>query len=213
MRKLLIFLGVLVVGISMTQMANAALINGGFETGNLTGWTAFGNADVVTSFTVVNDGPVTGASNGEVYTPVEGEFFSRLIGEESGVYQTLTQQFTGSNIEGWAAFIANDYLPFDDEAYVKILDLSGAVLETPWYSSVTNVGDYGFTQWTHWQSTQLTQGTYLIQYGVKNIGDGGWKSVGLFDTATSNAVPEPASLSLLGMGLLGLLGLKKRKVY
>jgi len=46
-----------------------------------------------------------------------------------------------------AAFLAFDYLPFNDNAFVEILDSSNNILATPWSASVAIVGDFGRTPW------------------------------------------------------------------
>jgi len=48
----------------------------------------------------------------------------------------------------WAAFDAQDYFPFNDDAKVEIRDGNGALVATPWYADVAGVGDNGDGPWT-----------------------------------------------------------------
>ena len=207
-KRLLVLYGIIVLTLTLSGTAKAALINPGFETGDLTGWTL--NAptlgSVVTSF----------AGNGTMtYLPVEGSYFAQLqAGVDANTYTTLTQTLNmsaGETINGQAAFVSFDYMPWNDDAYVQILDSNGSTLATPWSSDVATVGDYGNGPWTYWSWSPKAQGTYTLQYGVRNIADNALSSVALFD-ANPSAVPEPASLSLLGLGLLGLLRKRKKEI-
>lgn len=208
MKKVLLWLGIIPLIISAPGIASASLVNGGFEAG-LTGWDANGSASPVNSYTENNTGAIT-------YLPVDGSFFALLeSGTGTGIYSTLTQTFSmssGSLLQGWAAFDTADYMPFNDDAYVKIFDNAGGLLATPWSSNVAAVDDYGYTPWTFWSWTAPANADYKLQFGVANQGDNSGESDALFDAnITTDVVPEPASLSLLGLGLLGLIRYRKKK--
>lgn len=118
------------------------IVNGGFETGDFTGWTltlpSGASASVVTSFT---------SDQGLLYSPVEGNYFAVLKTNGANLFTKLSQVITipsGAWVEGWAAFDARDHLPFNDTAYVRIYDETGTtLLATPWFSDVAKVGNYG----------------------------------------------------------------------
>ncbi|RJP28775.1 MAG: PEP-CTERM sorting domain-containing protein [Candidatus Omnitrophota bacterium] len=181
--------------------AHAALINGGFETGDLSGWS--NNSGILAA-------TVNSYSGDIAYSPVEGDYFLKLTsGLGTGAYSIVNQSLSlqqGAKLSGWAAFDAGDYLPYNDDAYVKIGN------STVWSRDISQVGNYGYTNWQQWNWEAPTAGSYTLEFGVRNVGDNGLSSLALFDAnfLATSAVPEPATMSLFGLGLLGL-GLIKRK--
>lgn len=201
-----------------TGSAHAGLVNGGFETGDLTGWTASlsnGAATVVTSNS-------TTYFTSAAYLPPEGSYFLAIQSGDADVWQTVSQSLAvaaGESIAGMAAFDWGDYLPYADGTRVRILDAAGALVATPFYldGNLTpgtqkdfEEPDSGFNgPWTAWTWTAASAGTYTVEFGARNTLDGGGPdpTFGLFD---AHVVPEPASLALLGIGLIGL-GVMRRK--
>ena len=206
----LILLGAALSALSAPAHATV-LLNAGFETGDLAGWIyTDGFAEVVTG---ADDAIVT-PPFGEHFTATEGGHFARLTaGPETGIYATIQQSFAltaASQLSFDAAFLAFDYLDYNDDAYVIIRGLSGE--EPVFVSSVAAVGDQGHTPWGHFTSGPLAIGAYVLEAGVRNVGDPDafYSSQLLLDNVSLSAitvtgVPEPATwaMMIIGFGAAG----------
>ena len=193
-----------------SALAASSLVNGNFETGNLTGWTvdttaSGGTARAVTSYWYVDPGcrGDIGCPHLDPIRPQEGSYFALLTPGEASVDTMISQPFEASNgdkVSGWAFFNAEDYLPFDDKGQVVITNRdSGTTVATPFEESVSSVGDGVNSGWMYWEYTfsELTgTGTFQIEARVHNTGDSDamWLSrLGLDDVKTSASTggPEP----------------------
>lgn len=180
-----------VLALGAAAQAQAAS-NLGFETGDASGWAVSGHGGATTGY---------GA-----FGAIEGAYLGYIeAGLGSGVYSTLTQVFdlvAGQTISGQVGFQANDYWPFNDDAYLTI---NGVHL---FDSSVGAVGSYGDSGWQAFTYTAPTTGAYALQLGVRNDGDNAASSGAVIDkVGLSAAVPEPAgwAMMILGFGAIGLL--------
>ena len=208
--------------------ANAGLMNGGFEDGNLNGYSVFAsNANVVMSNTTSYSPGTWGAD--VTTSAIEGSYMLALSSGAANTWQTVSQTislYSGAVLSGSAFFDWGDYWisnnfggQYPDGAKVEILDSTGAVAATPWALDGTDfcvtfcqpaTGQAGAESgWQDWSFTAGAAGDYTLQYAVKNTGDSGGpnQTFGYFDAAQ---VPEPGMLALFGIGLVGM-GLTRRR--
>ena len=163
--------------------AHANLItNGGFETGDFTGWTQGGN----TGHTGVTGGSYAhSGSSGAFLGPIGSDgFISQTISTVAGQAYDLT--FWLHNDGG----TPNDFSALVDGTSLFSLVNAGALA----YAQNT----VGFT---------ATGASTTIQFNLRQ--DPAWW--GLDDISVQSSVPEPASLALLGLGLAGMGIARRRK--
>jgi hypothetical protein len=197
-----------IVTFAAANPAQAAFVNGGFETGDFTGWTT-------SSGTLAN--VVTTAPGFSVpdWNPTEGTYFAYLqAGGGTGVYTLLSQTFAalaGDVLSFDIFFDAADYIPFNDNGYANLIDAdTSTVVATLYYQDVASVGDFGADGWTSVSHVIAADGNYKLEFGVTNIGDNNLSSALGVDNVALNAemnvIPAPAGAVLFGLGLLSMGG-------
>lgn len=194
--------------------ANADLItNGGFETGDLTGWTTNRLGDVVIKHT--NDGPPG-------YTTDEGvESYYAALGfsSEAGT-NALWQNFDVSGFNSirvsfdWVFdFIDQDVLQQD--VFVSILrdsdkDPKFTINKVVTGKKKTDTNLLYGTFSEIFDVTDFDGSNARLQFSLKESNGTIYSRAGI-DNVSVQPVPEPASMLLVGTGLVGLVALGRRK--
>ena len=193
-----------------SALAASSLVNGNFETGDLTGWTvdttaSGGTASAVASYDYYYpdycppeymgyEGPcwVT-----QTMTPKEGSYFALLTSAYASQYTKISQPFKASNgdkISGWAFFGTDNNLDYDgSKGQVVLKNASGTTVATPFEQSDSSVGYYGNSGWKYWEYTftDLTgEGAFQIEARVGNVDGYGGSYMGLDDVKTSTNAPD-----------------------
>jgi hypothetical protein len=204
---LLATMTLVVVASGSLALAASSLVNGNFETGDLSGWTvdtsaSGGTASAVASYDYCSaEGSLEGDGCGVIATmnPKEGSYFALLTPGTVSEDTMISQPFDASNgdkVSGWAFFRTGDYLPYDDKAQVVIKSDSGNTVATPFEESVSSVGQNGNSGWKYWEYTfsGLTgTGQFHIEARIHNTGDSSaspTSAIGLDDVKTSTGVPD-----------------------
>jgi len=210
-------IALVVVASGNSALAASSLVNGNFETGDLTGWSvdttsSGGKAGVVTSYEHTVYCEDNSCLPPPTTSPQEGSYFALLTsGYQQSQATRISQPFEASNgdkVSGWAFFKTDDNVYMNactganaDKAQVVIKSDSGTTIATPFEQSVSSVGyaieeNRGYSGWRYWEHTftGLTgTGKFQVEARVQNnTGAPGTdlSVIGLDDVKTSTGGPD-----------------------
>jgi len=199
--------GIVIVAM-LTGTSLADMVNGGFETGDFTGWTTFVPPDA--SATVETSHGEVGGQPPPSWTPTEGIYFALLKTDGPGNLCTLSQSFgaQAGEVLGFDYFFDwGDYHDYDDQSYGRLYDSSGALVNEffHWGAGGTLMGDnYSNVGWSPQSYTFTTGGTYTLEFGIANQLDSDLASYMGVDNVSVVPAPAAVLLGLLGMSVAGL---------
>ncbi|MBE0663612.1 MAG: hypothetical protein IH597_14240 [Bacteroidales bacterium] len=189
---------VLIIMLGFTFNSNAQLVNPGFETGDITGWTAAGFSEASTGVTY-NAWIVNPADNymGRIIPPggparAGAEILlnltaGALVAHNNGLFSSTTNfsviyqdvlLAAGESVTMYWNFISTDYAPFNDGCFasftgpghqeIHVLSVTSNAYGDP---NAIVVGDYGSSGWYPITLTAPAAGLYRVGFSGFNISD------------------------------------------
>ena len=183
----------LVAGVAGQATAANLITNGGFETGDFTGWTITDQR----SGTLVGSSPFTGGSPTMTYLSHTGTYFA-LLGN-NGVPATVSQTVDDASGQNYTLsfWLANDG---DTPNSLTVLFGGSTLL------SGTDLPASPYTQYTY---TVVGTGSDTLSFVEQN--NPGYFSLDDVSLVGPSTVPEPSSLALFAVGAAGFVGYAWRR--
>lgn len=163
-----------------TSPTSAEIVNGGFETGDFTGWTRQGSGDFILS---------SGAPEGSCCAVVEAN--------NANPYSRLMQSFSANAGDQFSVLAR-----YSGEGNCGIW-LEDEEMNTVFSPTTT-------TNWQTYSYTITETGNYVINASAMSEPTIGGLSSLWLDAVRVTPVPEPSTVVLLGIGAIGLLAWRRR---
>ena len=206
----------LVAGITSTSSATSLLLNGSFETPELggTSWAVFADLEDTwyaldgTAGIEIQRNTVTGAQDGEQYVELDSHYGGA---DSNSTMGQMVQLFAGTTYQLDFYYQARTTDQDDNGIEYGIIGIDKPM------SLTVDVDDQAPGDWLAVSQTYtITEDNFYVVY-FSAFGDNGIDGTsntlgGFIDNVSLNPVPEPATMMLFGIGLLGLAGVSRKKM-
>ena len=192
----LVFLGIVLIAVSPAQAL--FLSNESFEDG-MNYWSEYtegnGNAYADDSHYILGYGWLTAT---------DGDYFANL--KATAIISQPTSWVVGDTLTFDYAWDLDDYL--NDQGALGIFDANDNLID-----SVILGDNSGSMDWQSYTYAFSSAGNGYIKFGSLNYEDEWFDSRLLIDNISTASVPEPGTIVLMGLGLVGLAGMGRKKLF
>jgi hypothetical protein len=119
----------------------------------------------------------------------------------------------GDTLSGNVQWFGGDYMPFNDYGSLLLIDHTNRTTSTIFYGDVNTYGNFGQSPLTNWNVLLSNSDSYRLELTSANYLDNTFSSTIKMSNLlyTSAALPEPASIAILAIGLIGFAASRRKK--